>query len=144
MNILIVNGPNLNLIGKREISIYGHNSYKVLVQYIKKYAKVHHLSVKIYQSNHEGKIIDYIQKKQKNYHAIIINPGALTHYSYAIRDCLSAFSLKKIEVHLSNIYEREDFRKKSVIKDVVDMSIVGKGFDSYIEAIDILIKGELK
>ncbi|QLY40447.1 3-dehydroquinate dehydratase [Hujiaoplasma nucleasis] len=144
MNILIINGPNLNLLGTRETEIYGNSTYKVLVQYIKKYAKVHKVSVKIYQSNHEGKIIDYIQKHQKKYQAIIINPGAFTHYSYAIRDCLSAYSLKKIEVHLSNIYEREDFRKVSVIKDVVDMSVLGKGFDSYIEAIDLLLKGEIK
>ncbi len=139
MNILIINGPNLNLIGQREIEIYGHQSYKVLYRYIQKYASVNHIHVKMIQSNHEGKIIDYIQKKQNKYDGLIINPGALTHYSYALRDCLNAFSLKKIEVHLSNIYERENFRKVSVITDVVDKTIVGKGFDGYIEAIDYLM-----
>jgi 3-dehydroquinate dehydratase-2 len=140
MNILIVNGPNLNMLGIREPEVYGKKTYKDLVTTIKAYARNQGFFVKLYQSNHEGKIIDYIQKKYHKFDGIIINPGAFTHYSYAIRDCLSAIDLPKIEVHLSNILEREDFRKISVIKDVVDQTVMGKGFDGYIEAMDIVIK----
>jgi 3-dehydroquinate dehydratase-2 len=140
MNILIVNGPNLNMLGIREPDVYGKKTYKDLVTTIKAYARNQGCFVKIYQSNHEGKIIDYIQKKYLKFDGIIINPGAFTHYSYAIRDCLSAIDLPKIEVHLSNILEREDFRKISVIKDVVNQTVMGKGFDGYIEAMDIVMK----
>lgn len=140
MNILIVNGPNLNLLGTREPDIYGKKTYKDLTNEIKHYCRSEGCFVKIYQSNHEGRIIDFLQKKHHKYQGIIINPGALTHYSYAIRDCLSAINLPKIEVHLSKINEREDFRKISVIKDIVNKSIIGKGFDSYLEAIDELLK----
>jgi len=140
MTILIINGPNLNLLGQREPSVYGYKSYRNLIQETKAYAKKKGVKLKFYQSNHEGNIIDYLQKKQATANGIIINPGALTHYSYAIRDCLSAIDLPKVEVHLSNINTREAFRKKSVIRDVVNKTIMGKGFQGYCEAIDYFIE----
>jgi 3-dehydroquinate dehydratase-2 len=140
MRILIVNGPNLNFLGKREPEIYGNKSYDDLVNYLLDYAKNNNHYLEIYQSNHEGKIIDIIQEKYLNFDALIINPGAFTHYSYAIYDCLLSINIKIIEVHLSNIYKREDFRKVSVIKSACEEQFYGKGFESYVDAIKYLSK----
>jgi len=138
MRILIVNGPNLNFLGKREPEIYGNRTYDDLVSYLLDYAKNHNHYLEIYQSNHEGEIIDIIQSKYLDFEGLVINPGAFTHYSYAIYDCLLSINLKSIEVHLSDIYNREDFRKISVIKPACKKQFYGKGFDSYIEAIKYL------
>ena len=140
MNILVINGPNLNMLGVRDKSIYGNNTYKDLVKLIKDYAKEKSVKVKCVQSNYEGKIIDYIHKSIGKFDAIIINAGAYTHYSYAIKDALNLVKIPKVEVHISNIYEREDFRKISVIKDECDYSIVGQGIKGYLLAIDYLRK----
>ena len=140
MNILVINGPNLNMLGQRDPKIYGNTSYKDLVKMIKEYAKTKGVNVKCVQSNYEGKIIDYIQKSSKKYQGIIINAGGYTHYSIAIKDALSSVNVNKVEVHISNIYEREDFRRVSFIKDECIASIVGKGLEGYLEAIDILLK----
>lgn len=141
MNILVINGPNLNMLGQRNPEIYGELSYKNLIKKLKIYGRKNKIKLKFYQSNHEGKIIDYIQKNYHKFAGLIINPGGLTHYSYVLRDCLEIIEIPIIEVHLSNIYEREAFRKKSVIEDIVDKSIVGKHIQGYIEAIDHLMKG---
>ncbi|HHU55484.1 MAG TPA: type II 3-dehydroquinate dehydratase [Acholeplasmataceae bacterium] len=138
MNILIINGPNLNMLGIREKSIYGTKTYKDLIKFIKNVARENDVKVKVLQSNYEGKIIDAIHKAYRKYDSIIINPGALTHYSYAIYDALKAVNIKTVEVHLTNIYNRENFRSISVIKDACSASFVGKGFDSYREAIEYL------
>ena len=140
MNILVINGPNLNILGVRDKNIYGNNTYKDLVKLIKEYAKEKSVKVKCVQSNYEGKIIDYIHKSIGKFDAIIINAGAYTHYSYAIKDALNLVKIPKVEVHISNIYEREDFRKISVIKDECDYSIVGQGIKGYLLAIDYLRK----
>ena len=140
MNILDINGPNLNMLGERDKNIYGNNTYKDLVKSIKDYAKEKSVKVKCVQSNYEGKIIDYIHKSIGKFDAIIINAGAYTHYSYAIKDALNLVKIPKVEVHISNIYEREDFRKISVIKDECDYSIVGQGIKGYLLAIDYLRK----
>ena len=140
MNILVINGPNLNMLGVRDKNIYGNNTYKDLVKLIKDYAKEKSVKVKCVQSNYEGKIIDYIHKSIGKFDAIIINAGAYTHYSYAIKDALNLVKIPKVEVHISNIYEREDFRKISVIKDECDYSIVGHGIKGYLLAIDYLRK----
>ena len=140
MRILIVNGPNLNFLGKREPEIYGNKSYDDLKNYLLDYAKNNNHYIEIYQSNHEGEIIDIIQNKYVEFDALIINPGAFTHYSYAIYDCLLSINIKSIEVHLSDIYKREDFRKVSVIKAACDNQFYGKGFESYIDAIKYLNK----
>ena len=140
MNILVINGPNLNMLGVRDKNIYGETSYNDLVKMIKEYAKEKNVKVKCVQSNYEGKIIEYIHKSIGKFDAIIINPGAYTHYSYAIKDALNLVSIPKVEVHISNIYEREEFRKVNVIKDECDYSIVGQGIKGYLLAIDYLRK----
>ena len=135
--ILVINGPSINLLGYREIDIYGKRSYIELIDFIKNQAKNNNIKVKIIQSNSEGVIIDNIQNALvKKYDGIIINPGGYTHYSYSIRDAIKAVNMKVVEVHLSDINNREDFRKNDVIKDVCVASISGKGFDSYKEAIE--------
>ena len=140
MNILVINGPNLNMLGIRDKNIYSDKSYKDLVRLIKDYCKKNNVKVKCVQSNYEGKIVEYIQKSLNKYDGIVINAGAYTHYSIAIKDALNSVKVKSVEVHISNIYEREDFRHISYIKDECVASIVGKGFDGYLEAIDILRK----
>ena len=138
MNILVINGPNLNMLGIRNPEIYGNRTYSDLVELIEEYALVKNVNVKCVQSNHEGEIIDFIQKSLKTYDGIIINAGAYTHYSIAIKDALNSVNIPKVEVHISNIYEREDFRKVNYIKDECIASIVGKGLEGYLEAIDLL------
>ncbi len=144
MNILIVNGPNLNFLGIREKNVYGEKTYNELVDFLNNYAKINGHNIEIFQSNSEGKIIDIIQEKYLNFDALIINPAAYTHYSYAIMDCLKSISIPKVEVHLSDIYNREDFRKISVTKIACDKQIYGKGFNSYIEAIEYLVERSKK
>ena len=139
--IAVINGPNLNLLGTREPNIYGKTSLKEIIKALKKESAKYNIKIKAFQSNHEGKIVDYIQKiGKKGYNGIIINPGALTHYSIAIRDALKAFSIPVVEVHLSDIENREEFRKNSVIKDVCIEQIKGLGPDGYKKALEILIK----
>ena len=138
MNILVINGPNLNFLGIREPKIYGNKTYSNLVSYLSEYAENNNHRIEIFQSNHEGKIIDLIQNNYHRFEALIINPAAYTHYSYAIYDCLMSVDIRKVEVHLSNIYDREEFRKISVIKPACEKQFFGKGFDSYIEAIQYL------
>lgn len=139
MKLLIINGPNLNFIGIREPQIYGNQSYQELCEYITKEANRLQIETEIVQTNYEGKILDFIQNAYyEKIDGIIINPGAYTHYSYAIRDALQSVSIPTVEVHLSNIYEREAFRKKSVISDVCLTSFVGYGFESYLKALNFL------
>ncbi len=115
MKLLILNGPNINLLGIREKDIYGNTSYEKLCEELKETAKEHSIEIDIVQSNIEGEIINYIQAALGVYDGIIINPGAYTHYSIAIYDAIKAVSLPTIEVHISNIYNREEYRRKSVI-----------------------------
>lgn len=138
-NIRIINGPNINFLGIREKSIYGDFSYNEVVDYIVNYGKSKNIKLNIFQSNSEGAIIDEIQNCYfEKVDGIVINPGAYTHYSYAIRDAISSVMIPTVEIHISNIYEREDFRKISVIKDVCIKQIYGKGIEGYIEAIDYI------
>ncbi len=126
MKILVINGPNLNFLGIREKNIYGNENYEYLVNMINEYCKSKNIEVECYQSNHEGAIIDKIQEAYFNgTDGIVINPGAYTHYSYAIRDALASVShIKKIEVHISNVNEREEFRHTSVTETVCKGQIV--------------------
>lgn len=140
MTIFVVNGPNLNLLGEREPDVYGHDNYLSLVLNIKKYAKEKKIKIIIKQSNHEGEIIDLLQKYRKKIDGIVINPGAYTHYSYAIYDCIKGISVPAVEVHLSDIESREEFRKISVIKPACIGQIKGKGIAGYREAIDMLLE----
>lgn len=138
MNILILNGPNINLLGQREPNIYGTITYDELCSTIKEYCKEKNVSVEIFQSNHEGELIDYIQNSSK-YDAIIFNAGGYTHTSVAIRDAIASVKTKVIEVHLTNILHRELFRRRDLIKKVCIKRIMGKGINSYIEAINYAI-----
>ncbi len=140
MHILIINGPNLNLLGQRDPDIYGSHTYAELSQAIKDQAKKRAVDVDIRQSNHEGDLIDWLHDAHAHKFAgVIINPGALTHYSYAIRDAIEAIHPPVVEVHLSDITTRkETFRHTSVIEDVVSHRFYGDGFRSYLNAFDFL------
>ena len=131
--ILVIHGPNLNLLGKRETDVYGKVTLKKINEDLQKLAKKSSLSLRIVQSNHEGEIVDLIGTAKKNkYHDILINPAAYTHTSVAIRDAIAAVELPTVEVHLSNIYAREDFRQTSLISPVSRGQISGFGPYSYI------------
>lgn len=143
--ILIIHGPNLNLLGKREKSIYGTFDLKTINSEIEKLAKSLKVKVEFCQSNHEGDIVEAIGVADKKFDAIVINPAAYTHTSVAIRDAISAIDIPAIEVHLSNIYAREEFRQKSLISAVAKGNICGFGIKSYLlglEAAVSLIKKE--
>ncbi len=140
MKILVINGPNLNMLGVREKNIYGDKDYKSLISLIKKSAKARGVKVKCYQSNFEGAIVTAIQKAYKKYDGIVINPGAYTHTSVAILDALKAVNIPTVEVHISAVNEREDFRQISYVGKFAFRTIIGKGFDGYIEGMDEIIK----
>ena len=130
-SILIIHGPNINLLGTRPTAIYGKDSFSNLNRDIAVLANQLNLDCKIFQSNHEGEIVDAIQQSKNDVDGLIINAGAYTHYSIAIRDALEAVCLPCVEVHCSNLFKREEFRKRSVISDVCAGSIIGFGKDSY-------------
>lgn len=138
MKLLIIHGPNLNLLGEREPEIYGKLTLKELDQKIKKHAQSRKIMTRTFQDNSEGALIDFIHKNRKWASGIVINPGAYTHYSLALRDAIAAVNLPTIEVHLSDISKREEFRRHSVIKDVCITQISGQGVNSYLLAIDHL------
>lgn len=141
MKILVINGPNLNFLGIREPEIYGDSTYKDLCNLIKKKSKQDNVKVDFFQSNHEGKLVDKIQKAYyKKYDGIIINPGGYTHTSVAILDALKAVNIPCVEVHISDINGREEFRKHSYISLVAKRTIKGLGFYGYIEALTFLEK----
>ncbi|WP_026503928.1 type II 3-dehydroquinate dehydratase [Butyrivibrio sp. NC3005] len=141
MKILVINGPNLNFLGIREKNIYGTQDYNYLVEMITKKAKETGTDIEIWQSNHEGAIIDKLQEAYyNNIDGIVINPGAYTHYSYAIHDALKSLEkIYKVEVHISDISQREDFRHHSVTSAACDRQIVGHGLEGYLEAIDMIL-----
>lgn len=134
--ILVIHGPNLNMLGTREIGVYGEVTLKAIDQMISAEAATHGLAVEFFQSNHEGAIIDRVQQASAGgFDCIIINPGAYTHYSIAIRDAIAAIDTPVIEVHITNIYTREEFRHKSVIAPVAVGQISGFGAHSYVVAV---------
>lgn len=139
MKILVINGPNLNMLGIREPELYGKKDYKGLVKLIKAHAKKKGVKVETYQSNYEGDIVTKIQKALKNTDAIVINAGAYTHTSVAILDALKSVNIPTVEVHITDVNNRDDFRKISYISLFAEKVIVGKGFSGYLEAIDYLI-----
>jgi len=139
MKILVINGPNLNMLGIREPDIYGKTTYRDLVEMIEDHCGKKGIEVKCLQSNHEGDLVDFIQGAYfDETDAIVINPGAYTHTSIAILDALKAVSIPAVEVHISDIDEREEFRKVSYISSYCSKTIIGKGLAGYIEAIDFL------
>lgn len=140
MKLLVINGPNLNFLGIREKGIYGTAGYEDLVKMIQEKGAATGSEIAVFQSNHEGAIIDRIQAAYfDGTEGIVINPGAFTHYSYAIRDALASVEIPKVEVHISDITQREEFRKISVTKEVCEKQIFGKGLPGYLEAIDFLL-----
>ena len=140
MKILVINGPNLNFLGIREKGIYGTQDYNYLVQLLQEKANQENIDLEIFQANGEGEIIDCIQKAYKNHtDGIVINPGAYTHYSIAIRDALASIEVPIIEVHITNVHKREEFRHQSVTAPVCTGQIVGLGLHGYLLAIDAIL-----
>ena len=137
-NIIIINGPNINLLGDRDKSIYGSESYDDLIKNCKSEASKKNINIDFYQSNIEGELVTKIQESRKIYDGMIINAAAFTHTSVAIRDALSLFKKPCIELHISNIHKREDFRHKSLISDIVTGIICGLGTHGYILAINAM------
>jgi 3-dehydroquinate dehydratase-2 len=138
MKILVIHGPNLNILGKREKSIYGEKTLQEIDAMLKKEAKALTVDVVTFQSNHEGALVDFIQEHADSARGIIINPGALTHYGFSLLDALVDSKLPVIEVHLSNIYRREEWRAKSIIAPIAQGQISGLGWRGYVAALQVL------
>lgn len=138
MKILVINGPNINMLGIREPGIYGKEDYKTLCRNIREYAKQNGIGVKLYQSNHEGDLVTAIQSAYKKYDGIVINPGAYTHTSIAILDAVKAVAIPTVEVHISDVSAREDFRQVSYIRAACAKTIAGHGIKGYTEAMEFL------
>jgi len=143
MKILVIHGPNLNMLGKREQSIYGEKTLGEIDALLKKEGQALNVEVVTFQSNHEGALIDFIQEQADSAQGIIINPGALTHYGFSLLDALVDSKLPVIEVHLSDIYHREEWRARSVIASIAEEQIIGLGWKGYITALQVLA-GKLK
>ncbi len=141
MKILVINGPNINFLGIRERSVYGTQDYQYLLNLIQEKGRQCGAEIEVFQSNHEGAIIDRIQESYfDGTEGIVINPGAYTHYSYAIRDALASITVPKVEIHISDITKREEFRKISVTAPSCDRQIYGQGLDGYLQAIDYILE----
>ena len=141
MKIVVINGANLNMLGIREPGIYGSESYADLCKKIEEHAEKIGVEVNIFQSNHEGALVDRIQEAYfEGAGGIVINPGAYTHTSIALRDALAAVGIPAVEVHISNVDEREDFRKISYIRNICKMIVIGHGTNGYLEAMDFLLE----
>lgn len=138
MKILIINGPNLNMLGIREPEVYGRETYDELVRKVELHCQIKGVNHEIYQSNHEGDIVDKIQEAYGRVDGIVINPAAYTHTSIAIPDALKAVGIPTVEVHISKVEEREDFRQISYVRPVCIKTITGHGIDGYLEAVDCL------
>ena len=138
MKILVINGPNLNMLGIREPDIYGRETYESLCRKIRDHAEKRGIEVTLYQSNHEGDLVDAIQQAYGKADGIVINPGAYTHTSIAILDAVKAVGIRTVEVHISDLDAREDFRKVSYIRAACEKTISGHGTDGYLEAMDFL------
>lgn len=140
MKILVINGPNINMLGIREPDVYGRETYKDLCDRICTYSSEKGITAEVYQSNHEGEIIDKIQSAYGNFDCIVINPAGYTHTSVAILDALKAVNLPCVEVHISDVSKREDFRQISYVRYYCEKTICGHGIDGYLMAIDYLLE----
>lgn len=138
MKVLIINGPNLNLLGEREPEIYGHDTLSDVNRFIAEHNEAQGLSLHFFQSNAEGAIIDHLQGHRKSAAGVVINPGGLTHYSIALRDAIAGCQIPTVEVHLSDVHAREEFRKLSVVTDVCIEQISGLGKQGYIQGLTSL------
>ena len=139
MRILLINGPNLNMLGTREPEVYGRDTLDDIVARVESMAQELGAEVTALQSNHEGAIVDFIQANQATADGIIINPGAFGHYSYAIRDAISGSNLPAVEVHISNVHARERFRERMVLSGVCKGVVTGFGWRGYLYALDLLV-----
>ena len=143
MKILVINGPNLNLLGVREPAIYGSGTYQELLALIRAHAEKNGAEVSFFQSNHEGALVDAIQQAYfDGVEGIILNPAAYTHTSVALLDALKAVAIPTVEVHISDVSRREDFRRRSYIRPACVATVMGRGFAGYLDAMDILLRGE--
>ena len=140
MNILLLNGPNLNLLGEREPEIYGKTTLPELEALVQKRARELGADLRAFQSNHEGALIDELHQSRRWAQGVIFNPGAFTHYSYALRDAIVACKLRVVEAHLSDITKREPWRRVSVLEEVCAHRVLGKGVTGYLEALEWLLK----
>lgn len=138
MKILVINGPNINMLGIREPALYGSQNYAFLCDMIQKHADEKGIEVELFQSNHEGCIVDKIQQAYGVFDGIVMNPAAYTHTSVALLDALKAVSIPAVEVHISDVSKREDFRQISYVRYYCEKTIAGRGFEGYIEAMDYL------
>lgn len=143
MNILVINGPNLNMLGIREPDVYGKATYEDLCVLIRNHAEKIGVDVEIFQSNHEGDLVDKIQSAYGKVNGIVINPAAYTHTSVALLDALKAVGIPAVEVHISDVTKREEFRQLSYVRLYCDRTIAGRGFDGYLEAMDHLAEAAL-
>lgn len=139
MKILVVNGPNLNMLGIREPVVYGSRNYDTLCQMLREHAEKRGVEIEIYQSNHEGDLVDKIQQAYGKTDGIVINPAAYTHTSVALLDALKAVAIPTVEVHISRVEEREDFRQISYVRQACVATVTGHGFEGYLEAMDLLL-----
>lgn len=139
MKILVINGPNINMLGIREPGIYGSDNFNTLCETVKSYAKENGIDVKLFQSNHEGALVDEIQAAYGVFDGIVINPGAYTHTSIALLDAVKAVSIPTVEVHISDVNSREDFRQISYIRAACQKTICGHGIKGYTEAMEFLM-----
>ena len=139
MKILVLNGPNINLLGVREPEIYGKENYSTLLTRVQEHANLRGITVRVVQTNHEGVLVDEIQRAYSKYQGIVINPAAYTHTSIAILDAVKAVGIPTVEVHISDVSKREDFRQISYIRAACIATIAGHGIQGYLEAIDLLI-----
>lgn len=140
MKLLVVNGPNINMLGLREPEVYGGGTYMDLCNLVDNYCREKNIEVEFFQSNYEGEIVDIIQNAYGNFDGIIINPAAYTHTSIAILDALKAVGIPTVEVHISDVSKREDFRQVSYIREYCKKSIMGFGFKGYLMAVDYLVE----
>ena len=142
MKILVINGPNLNMLGIREPDLYGHETYADLLEKIRRHAEKSGTEVNFFQSNHEGDLVDAIQGAYGVHDGIILNPGAYTHTSVALLDALKAVGIRTVEVHITDVDEREEFRRISYVRTACEKTISGRGTDGYLEAMDFLTGGQ--
>lgn len=138
MKILVINGPNINMLGIREPKIYGSDNYKTLIETVKKHATDIGVEVEIYQSNHEGDLVDKIQEAYRKFDGIVINPGAYTHTSIALLDALKSVGIPAVEVHISQVEKREEFRQISYVRYYCEKTVTGEGIGGYISAMNYL------
>ncbi|MEY8368586.1 type II 3-dehydroquinate dehydratase [Anaerovoracaceae bacterium 42-11] len=138
MKILVINGPNINMLGIREPEIYGKATYSDLMEYVEKAASRLGVEVAFFQSNHEGAMVDAIQEAYGKFDGIVMNPAAYTHTSVALLDALKSVGIPAVEVHISDVRQREDFRQVSYVRKACVATVMGKGFDGYVEAMEVL------